>query len=163
VDLVAFDVSDPANIHEVSRLEGILKNYQVLGYAIDENCCVITDFQEKKQVFINESDCSTGGLQSWGGFFYDDGFVLRSAEALAFNSTAAIAPGSGSGSGVGGSMARFTISGDYLYLLDGGDIQTVNVSVEKNPVEKKRTPVSWDMETIFPYKSNLFVGSSSGM
>ncbi len=163
VDLVAFDISNITGIHEVNRLEGIFKNYQVLGYSIDEDCCVITNFAEKKTVYINEADCSYSSLQPWGGMMYEDGVAFRASEAASFLSTAAIAPGSGSGSGVGGSMARFTISGNHLYLLDGPDLQTVNVANEKSPVEKTRLGLTWDIETIFPYKSNLFIGSQSGM
>jgi hypothetical protein len=162
VDLVAFDVSNLSDIKEVNRLEGIFRNYQVLGYAIDENCCVITGFAEKQQVFINESDCSSS-LQPWGGLMYEGGIALDASAKASFNSTAAIAPGSGSGSGVGGSMARFTITGNYLYLLDGGDLQAVNVSDERSPLEKTRMALSWDIETIFPHASNLFIGSRSGM
>jgi hypothetical protein len=64
---------------------------------------------------------------------------------------------------VGGSLARFTVTGSHLYLLDGADLQAVSVSDEDQPVAKTRTTLSWDIETIFPYKTNLFIGSSSGM
>jgi len=163
VDLVAFDISNISAIQEVNRLEGVFKNYRVLGYSIDENCCVITDFKEKKQVYINESDCSYGDIQPWGGLMFENGVAFRASDASSFVSVAAIAPGSGSGSGVGGSMARFTITGNHLYLLDGADLQTVNVVNEQNPIEKNRMVLSWDIETIFPYKTNLFIGSQSGM
>lgn len=162
VDLVAFDVSEISGIHEVSRLEGIFRNYHVLGYSIDANCCVITGFDEKKQVSISESDCAYG-IQPWGGIMFEGGVALRAETASGFSAKAAIAPGSGSGSGVGGSLARFTIIDNHLYLLDGSDLQTVNVTNETNPEAKTRTSLSWDIETIFPYKNNLFVGSSSGM
>lgn len=162
VDLVAFDVSEISSIKEVNRLEGIFKNYRVLGYSINANCCVITSFEEKKQVYINESDCGPG-VQPWGGVMLDNGVAFRADMAASFSAKAAIAPGSGSGPGVGGSLARFTITNDHLYLLDGGDLQTVNVSTETDPVAKTRTYLSWDIETIFPYKTNLFIGSSSGM
>jgi hypothetical protein len=163
VDLVAFDVTEISNIQEINRLEGIFKNQRVLGYAIDANCCVITGFEEKKQVYINESECNSVGTESWGGILFESGIAVRSDMAANFSAKAAIAPGSGSGSGVGGSLAKFTISDNHLYLLDGGDLQTVNVINEKNPEAKTRTYLSWDIETIFPYKTNLFIGSSSGM
>ena len=162
VDLVAFDVSDLANIKEVNRLEGVFQNYQVMGYSIDANCCVITGFEEKKQVYIDESDCGAG-IQPWGGIFFESGIALRADAAMSFNSKAAIAPGSGSGSGVGGSMARFTISGNHLYLLDGPNLQAVDVNNEISPVVRSTMSLAWDIETIFPYKSNLFIGSRSGM
>lgn len=163
VDLVAFDVSNLSNITEINRLEGIFQNYSVMGYSIDENCCVITGFEEKKHVYINDSDCSSPGVQPWGGIFFENGIALRADAAASFSSKAAIAPGSGSGSGVGGSMARFTIAGNHLYLLDGPNLQTINVETESGPIAKTTTMLSWDIETIFPYKSNLFVGSRSGM
>lgn len=162
VDLVAFDIADISNIREVNRLEGVFGNYRVMGYTMDVNCCVITDFQEKKNVFINESDCGPG-IQPWGGVMYEGGIAMRSDMAASFSAKAAIAPGTGSGPGVGGSLARFGLSNDHLYLLDGDGLQTVNVSAERAPVVKGRTTIAWDIETIFPYKQNLFIGSSSGM
>ena len=162
VDLIAFDIADVSNITEVKRLEGIFRNYRVLGYSIDADCCVITDFEEKKQVYINESDCGPG-IQPWGGLMFEEGIAMRTDMAASFSAKAAIAPGTGSGPGVGGSLARFTITSDHLYLLDGGDLQTVNVSTQTDPLPKTRTALSWDIETIFPYKENLFIGSSSGM
>lgn len=159
VDLIAFDVSNILSIQEVNRLEGIFKNYRGLNYAIDSKCCVITDWKEKKKIYIQESDCnSVEGVMPFEG-----GIAVRADIYANFSAKAAITPGTGSGSGVGGSLARFTISGDHLYLLDGGDLQTVNVRDEVNPIAKTRTYLSWDIETIFPYKTNLFVGSSSGM
>jgi hypothetical protein len=163
VDLVAFDISNLSGIREVNRLEGIFRNYQVMGYSIDAECCVITDFVEKKTVTIEESDCSGGDLQPWGGRFFDNGIAFRAESAANFSSMAAIAPGSGSGSGVGGSMARFTIEGDDLYLMDGAHIQRIDVEDETNPLVENRMEIAWDIETIFPYKSHLFIGSSTGM
>jgi hypothetical protein len=133
-----------------------------MGFSIDADCCVITTFEEKKIVNVNESDCGPG-VQPWGGVMYANGIALRSDMAASFSAKAAIAPGTGSGPGVGGSLARFAITNDHLYLLDGSDLQVVDVSTETNPVAKTRASLSWDIETIFPYKSNLFVGSSTGM
>jgi hypothetical protein len=163
VDIVVFDVSKVSNIKEINRLESVLRNYRVLSWDIDEQCCVITDFTPKTVMNVTESECEGQPIQPWGGIMFDRGFIMLSSEAARFNSTAAIAPGSGSGSGVGGSMARFTISGNHLYLLDGAYIRTVDIADETSPVEGGETELSWDIETIFPYKSNLFIGSRSGM
>jgi hypothetical protein len=162
VDLVAFDISDINNIHEINRVEGVFKNYRIFGYTMDVNCCVITDWAEKKNVQITESDCEVT-MQPWGGMFLDNGIAFTAGSAELFNSKAATAPGTGSGPGVGGSLARFTVNDNHLYLLDGGDIQTVDVMTEKDPVARGRIALAWDIETIFPYKENLFIGSSTGM
>ena len=162
VDLVAFDISSINSIQEVGRLEGVFKNYSSMGFYTDVNCCVITDWAERKDVNVSKADCDVY-MQPWGGMLYESGIAIRSDMAAGFSSKAAIAPGSGSGSGAGGSLARFTLSHDHLYMLDGGDLQTVDVSTEANPVAKGREFIAWDIETIFPHNANLFIGSSTGM
>ena len=162
VDLIAFDISNINEVKETGRLEGIFKNYRSFGMATDVNCCVITEWVEKKTVYLSESDCDVN-VQPWGGVYYEGGIALSSSMAADFSSKAAVNPGSGSGPGVGGSLARFTINGDHLYLLDGGDLQVADITTESNPVAKSRSYLAWDIETIFPYKKNLFIGSASGM
>ncbi|MEJ7645366.1 MAG: hypothetical protein WKF87_12290 [Chryseolinea sp.] len=163
VDLVAFDISDITSIHEVNRVEGIFKNYNVMGFSTDVNCCVITSWTERENVEIASSDCNVMNTNGLGFMPWRGGFAMEGDMAASFSSKAAIAPGTGSGSGLGGSLARFTLSDDHLYMLDGGDLLTVDVTSEQNPQTGDRSYLSWDIETIFPYKDNLFVGSSSGM
>jgi hypothetical protein len=160
IDLVALDISDVNNIHEVNRLENVFTNYNTLGFYLDASKGLITNWVEEKEVKVFESDCDAN-IQPWGGLLYGEGILVRSD--MAFNASTAIAPGTGSGPGVGGSMARFTINADHLYTLDGADIQTIDISTESAPVVQSRTQISWDMETIFPYKNNLFIGSRNGM
>jgi hypothetical protein len=162
VDLIAFDISNINAIEETGRLEGVFKNYKSFGMATDVNCCVITDWKEERKVQLSESDCELA-LQPWGGVFYEAGIAVRSDMVANFSSKAAVTPGSGSGPGVGGSLAKFTISGDHLYMLDGGDLQVADITTENNPIAKGRSYLAWDIETIFPYKENLFIGSASGM
>ena len=162
VDLVAFDISNINSIEETGRLEGVFKNYTSFGMSIDENCCVITGWTEKKNVQLSESDCDLN-MQPWGGVWLESGIAVRSDMAANFSSKTATAPGTGSGPGVGGSLARFTINGDHLYMLDGGDLQVADITTAPKPVAKTRSFLAWDIETIFPYEQNLFIGSASGM
>lgn len=68
-----------------------------------------------------------------------------------------------SSSGKGGSLARFTIAGNYLYLADVSTLRVFDISNPSAPVEKPQVPVGFGVETIFPYKDNLFIGASAGM
>ncbi|HYG04721.1 MAG TPA: hypothetical protein VD927_19875 [Chryseosolibacter sp.] len=160
VDLVALDISDVNQIREVKRLQNVFSNYNTLGFYLDASRGLITDWVEKKEVKVYESDCDAN-IQPWGGIYYQEGIAVSAADS--FNKSAAFAPGNGSGPGVGGSMARFTINADYIYALDGADIQAVNITTLADPVVSTRTTIAWDIETIFPYKQNLFIGSRSGM
>lgn len=160
VDLVAFDITDVHQIREVKRLQNVFSNYNTLGFYLDASRGLITDWVEKKEVKVYESDCDAS-IQPWGGIYYMEGIAVSASDS--FNKSAAFAPGNGSGPGVGGSMARFTINADYIYALDGADIQAVNITEIADPILSTRTTIAWDIETIFPYKQNLFIGSRSGM
>ena len=70
---------------------------------------------------------------------------------------------SGTGTGTGGSLARFTISGNYLYLADYSSLKVFDISNPGAPVQKPVVPIGFQVETIFPYKDKLFIGSTQGM
>ncbi|MFZ6010964.1 MAG: LVIVD repeat-containing protein [Bacteroidota bacterium] len=160
IDLVALDIADITHIREIERLENVFSTYNTLGFYVDADKGLVTDWVEQKEVKVYESDCEAS-IMPWGGFYFEDGIAVLNGQA--FNKSAALTPGTGSGPGVGGSMARFTINANYLYALDAGFIQSVDITSETQPVAKTRTSISWDMETIFPYGTNLFIGSRSGM
>jgi len=65
--------------------------------------------------------------------------------------------------GVGGSMARFTIMKEHLYSIDNSNMQVFDISNLDNPVPGANLNIGWGIETIFPYNDNLFIGSQSGM
>lgn len=65
--------------------------------------------------------------------------------------------------GTGGSMARFAIVGDALYCVLPDKLQVYDISTPTNPVAKSVVSLGMGLETIFPYKNNLFIGASNGM
>lgn len=70
---------------------------------------------------------------------------------------------SGNDVGKGGSLARFTIVGSYLYAVDNSYLYTYNIADPKNPVRTHMTGVGFDVETLYPYKDRLFIGASTGL
>jgi hypothetical protein len=66
-------------------------------------------------------------------------------------------------SGAGGSTARFTIAGNYLYVVDHTSLKSFDISNQANPVFKSKTEIGINIETIFPYQDKLFIGSSFSM
>ena len=65
--------------------------------------------------------------------------------------------------GVGGSMARFTIVNNYLYTVGRSDLTAYNISTSINPVRENVKSLGWNIETIYPFKDKLFIGSQTGM
>ncbi|MDR1763072.1 MAG: hypothetical protein LBR64_03850 [Dysgonamonadaceae bacterium] len=72
---------------------------------------------------------------------------------------------SGSDYGQGGSMARFAITGDYLYTVDNETLKMFDISDPKKPyyMKDKDQYLNFGLETIFPMDTLLFLGSQTGM
>ena len=58
-------------------------------------------------------------------------------------------------------MARFTIAGNYLYVVDKTHLKVFNVSEASLPVLKSNIEVGFEIETIYPFRDKLFIGSTS--
>ncbi len=65
--------------------------------------------------------------------------------------------------GKGGSLARFAISGNYLYGVDASKLITFSLENAGNPQQIKISEVGFNIETIFPYQDKLFIGSQEAM
>lgn len=65
--------------------------------------------------------------------------------------------------GQGGSLARFTLHGNYLYTVDDFDLNVFNVAQKEDPVKVNSVPVGFNIETLFGYKDYLYIGSQNGM
>src|SRR5690606_30727529 len=112
IDLVSFDISDLNNVRLIGRKENAFSAYNSLGFNLDPAKGVLTSWERKEENF--ETAACDVTLETWGGFYYKDGIAVSYEMAQSFNSTAAIAPGTGSGPGLGGSLARMTINSGQL-------------------------------------------------
>ena len=93
------------------------------------------------------------------------GFTLITAivfYACEKQSDVAVSP-STSSTGIGGSMARFTIVGNYLYLADDRSLKVYKISNGAVPQFVQSVPIGNSIETIYPYNNQLFIGSQLGM
>lgn len=70
---------------------------------------------------------------------------------------------SGTNDGQGGSLATFALKGDYLYVVDETFLNVFSLIDEKKPVSVNKVPVGFQIETLFGYKDNLYIGSRNGM
>jgi hypothetical protein len=78
-------------------------------------------------------------------------------------SKAEMAGNANNSTGTGGSMARFTILGNNLYVVDQNKLRTFDISQPANPRPTATVPVGVGIETIFPYNNHLFIGSNNAM
>jgi hypothetical protein len=66
-------------------------------------------------------------------------------------------------SGQGGSMARFTINGDFLYTVDNEKMNIVSLMDPAQPYLIEDVKIGRDIETIFTMSDYLFIGSREAM
>ncbi|WP_163381125.1 LVIVD repeat-containing protein [Cyclobacterium sp. SYSU L10401] len=151
VDLLAFDISDPQNIEMVNREEDVFPNL----YSNEETGTIVT----YKDTLITSTDPNMA-WSSWGRPAFRSDFMAM--ESAAFSSDAGRGSG-GQSYGQGGSMARFTLLGGHLYTVDDYDLRVFNVEEPTDPQYLKNINLGWGIETIFPFKGKLFIGSMTGM
>ena len=157
IDMVILDISNPANIEEVSRMKEIFPNNNNYGFHIENEQVLITDWIETEMVEVVEVECGAEAEAMPEIAFFDGALGVRNESA----SLASAAPANNPG--VGGSLAKFTVSGDHLYTIDNYQLQVFDISSLDNPVIGEKVEIGWGIETIFPYRQNLFIGARNGM
>jgi hypothetical protein len=150
-DLLTIDISDPLNIAVKKIIDNVFPSrYYDGGF--------IADSSEIIYSWVRHDTTVTEDYNGSGPIAYNGGVLVR-ADVL--NSSAAYS--GGSPVGIAGSMARFALTGNYLYTVGPYSLESIDVSIPENPVVVKSTNLNWGIETIYPFKNNLFIGSSFGM
>ncbi|UCS93455.1 hypothetical protein KZP23_22915 [Echinicola marina] len=139
IDLLSFDVSNPFNIKLLDREEDVFRNH----YSAIET----GEFTIWKDTVLT----SDQPFRPWNGP------ILLESDMLAF------ANGDGGNYGQGGSMARFTLANNHLYAVDESDLRLFDISEKEDPEFVKQINLGWGIETIYPFKDKLFIGSTTGM
>jgi hypothetical protein len=148
IDLIAVDIS---NIQQPVIVDRQLDAF--ISYEYNDG--YISHYLNSK--VVSQLDCRTVNE----GIFWDEDVVfLQNADTNVFVPSAT---GTNGNTGVGGSTARFTIYSDYLYTVDQSSITSWDISNTQNPVVLNNQNLGWGIETIYPYKENLFIGSETGM
>lgn len=142
-DLVTLDISDPLNVRVKKYLEGVFP-YRFYASGFDTSRMIV-DWVIRDTTVI--TDCSVSSPY----VSYD-----YMAQTDAGTST--------SQAGMGGSMALFAITGDQMYTVSTSDLNVFNISSAFNPEYRQKVQLNnAQIETIFPFRNQLFIGSMSGM
>lgn len=162
-DLITIDITDPLHIKTTSIIESAFPFRQYYGNFYADTSKVIVDWV-KRDTTIN-MDCGNGGFF---GVDFDKSRVFMQNDLLALSSYSNDAGRSSPSAGVspfgaGGSMARFAIAGNHLYSVTTSDLNVFGIGSPQNPSYTKKINLGWNIETIYPFRNKLFIGSSDGM
>ncbi|RYU95650.1 LVIVD repeat-containing protein [Emticicia agri] len=157
MDVVTFDITDPKNVKQTGRVKDVFTYGTADGvtWAYNQQNQSVTDYEAKIVTDKVRSSCGFEVLTPDRIYYYND---------MAYYSGSKGPTGpSASGTGQGGSMARFTIYDDFLYAVSQNDLLLFNIKKLTQPVQENKINLGWGIETIFPYKDKLFIGSTTGM
>jgi len=151
LDLVAFDISDPRRPVLIKREENVfpgLGEFGALGTLVYYE-------QTEEKIEIPCTDPNFGldiiRLESSSRVFADVGTAQANIGSI------------GTESGIGGSLARFTIANNYLYSVSDTDLKVFSLKDPREPRLLNTVPIGWGIETIFPLGEYLFIGANDGM
>jgi hypothetical protein len=156
MDVVTFDISDPMAIKETGRVKDVFQYGTADGvtWSYSPGYQTVTDYEVKIVTDKVRTNCGFE-IVNPNPIYYD----LNSF----YSGSKGPSGPSASGTGQGGSMARFTIYQDYLYTVSQNDLLLFNIKTLTQPVQESKINLGWGIETIFPYKDKLFIGSTTGM
>ena len=151
IDLIAIDINDITNPKTVKRIED--HNNQYINY--DPQLYYVYSVKSNVSQIL---DCTNS---NFGRDVFFEGDLVNFDIKTAPNSS--VINSNNTGTGTGGSFARFTVVNDYLYTVNHSSLKSYLISDPSNPQFKNTNQLGWGIETIFPYKDKLFVGSNAGM
>ncbi len=146
-DLIVLDISEINAVRIVNRMEDVLRDNVVWPVA---DIYEYDGIDYQNEILIGWDVKTESRLKSEVFDRFDDQILL--AEAA-----------NDSQVGQGGSLARFKIVNDYLYVVDSHTINVFEISDLENPRDLEDIYAGFDIETIFNRGNNLFLGSMRGM
>lgn len=155
-DMLTLDISDPLDAKVTHQYTNVFneRNYGH-GFVADSSQYIVGWEQRDTTVNFEESPVCVG---CGTGMIWLSGPQMSMAEGSFY-------AGSKTPVGVAGSMARFSLVDNYLYLVSAQSLQTFDVSTPETPLRVSDAYFAWgtSIETIYPFRDKLFIGSTTGM
>ena len=160
-DLITVDISTISNPRVTCRTESVFAS----AYWRDPQRGWLVDYIPER--VTKKLACNDPSLVDYGGGWYGRGGIYYDASLGNKSNTGVFTTASGATgatpTGVGGSFARFTFNANNFYAIDQRLLKTFSLNRLDCPALVATNNVAWNIETIFPYKDKLFIGSTTGM
>ncbi|MBC7826697.1 MAG: hypothetical protein H7122_03040 [Chitinophagaceae bacterium] len=153
-DLLTIDITNPLKVVVKSIIDNAFPYRHYSGSFSADKQMIIVDW-EKRDTTVSV-DCKGGRMSIW-----------NCSNCMVFDAALANSGGSSQKStspfGMGGSMARFTIVNSHLYTVSDQSLDVFSISNPQTPAFTSKLQLGWGIETIYPFKNKLFIGSNTGM
>ena len=160
-DLVTFDISNPLDVVAKNFATNVFPDHAiysygpevVMGTAINPDSINViigymtrdttVDYDPANNYLVYPASCTNCFAASSSG--------------------GAPVPTAATTTGTNGSTARFSIIDKYLYTVGYSNLTTFDISNSFAPAQTNTVQVGFHVETIYPLKNRLFVGTNNGM
>ncbi|MEZ4827222.1 MAG: hypothetical protein R3C61_13235 [Bacteroidia bacterium] len=157
-DLLVFDMSNPAQPQLINRVENALPHIvSYRGYTADANKGVVVEWVQ--EITTEKYNCETGVPSIWEEN-QADATTIASMNGATSRTINPAAPGKG------GSMSRFAVQDDYMYVVSTTQMMVYNASSCESPSRINTLDLElWggEAEMIFSMENLLMIGSTSSM
>lgn len=155
-DLVTIDISQPLNITVRQFLSGVFPHRYYQGFSADTSKVIKEWIRVDTIVNKRFSGTLTHLLNKDSRVFLSNTGIAGSQATGSFVSSAGV--------GIAGSLARFALLDSRMYTVSQNDLKVFNLTLPASPSFVSSVSLQQgNIETIFPYKNKLFIGSQSGM
>ena len=158
-DLVTFDISDPLNVVAKNFAPNVFPDHAIYSYG---------------PIYSQTTSFNPDSINVIVGYTIKD-TTMDYDPAWSYPSYGACPTCSSSGqpyptaapvankTATNGSTARFSIISKFLYTVGYSSLTTFDISHSFIPALTSTVQVDWHVETIYPMKNRLFVGTNNGM
>ena len=151
-DIVVFDISNPVQVNVAKFLDNAIPE---VGYFWGNN----TSIDSVEVIVGYSSRDTTVDCDTWQSWVNCRSCLRMDAGGGVFLTNAPAA----SQQGKGGSMARFSIVNNYMYGVSSYKLYAFDIANPSDPKITNSKIISGGIETIYPFRDKLFIGSTSGM
>jgi hypothetical protein len=157
IDLLVFElgnIENPVLVNRIANTFPHLLSYS--GYQADPALGIVVDW--KDEIVTGEVDNCNGNIPN----LWTQNTVPVSNDLTNDQKTSAAVP---AGSGKAGSMTRFAVKDNNLYVIAPKELKIYSLSGANvaHTSDISLTNLMTDAETVFPYKDLLFIGAMDGM
>ncbi|HEX3767232.1 MAG TPA: hypothetical protein VHT72_02605 [Puia sp.] len=160
-DLVTFDISNPLDVVAKNFATNVFPDHSIYYYATGINTGAVMN-PDSINVIIGYTTRDTT-VDYNPSEVYPVYSGCPSCSFLATPSSAAPAAAVPNKTATNGSTARFSIINKFLYTVGYSMLTTFDISNTFAPAQTGTVQVDPHVETIYPLKNRLFVGSNNGM
>jgi hypothetical protein len=150
-NLVVIDIKDMNTIKLAESVPSVFQQREYNGASIDASKGYVIGWDQRDTTISQE--CNSNGIYP---------VMSYKSEGVLMDMTSPGASGFTPPTGVSGSLTRFNNAGDYLYCIESSKLLSFNISSLK-PVKSSEVDINWNMETIYSFNDNLFIGTSNGV